>query len=513
MRAAAAETDSRPPSSIVEVDEKNEFAKLMEDAGVKHQVRLASGSRGRGLFPTGVTGWNNSSVLLSVPLDICIAAPFGDEDAIKAEFKDGSKDTLVILRRTWEARNNVKIPMAITKLLDSTVGDDRELAIVLWLVWATKAGGKIWKEYADWLPQPGNMPSLLLADEKELSQLQDDDLADAARTLQARIVKAYERLPAVNAAATEMAGAPVPDMTLEELAWGFALVASRAVASPVGDSDAVAAVLVPFFDMANHDDARLITALKSVRGTEDSEVSGGVRVKLEKALNQGVGGPRMVLETTRALKGADDEIVINYDSKADNRELMLRYGFSLRCNRNDRVPRPSVPDPAAKAKLDPSVLQVALEEKGVIAADTSMEDRTRLILVVGSACGGLGSMGTGQDGDDEQEEEAWELNEEDVAREAAAAGELRRAWCAALDAFETTLNEDVATLTAASAGNLPGATPNIVSALEYRVERKKVLNTAVTAMDAYLEWLEEDDEEEMMTMMTEEEEEEEMEAQ
>ena len=53
-------------------------------------------------------------------------------------------------------------------------------------------------------------------------------------------------------------------------------------------------VQVPFFDMANHDDSGRITALKSIRGTEDSDVNGGVRVMMERAINQGVGGPRMV---------------------------------------------------------------------------------------------------------------------------------------------------------------------------------------------------------------------------
>lgn len=214
-RAAAAETESPAPSTelppVDEVDEKNDFSKLMEKAGVKHQVRLASGQRGRGLFPTGLVGWSQSAVLLSVPLDVCIAAPFGDEDAIKTAFNaDRSKDTLVILRRAWEARNKVKLPTAITMLLESPSGDDRELAIALWLVWATKAGGEIWRSYAEWLPQPGNMPSLLLADDKELAQLQDERLAAEARVLQGRIAAAYDRLPAVSAAATEMAGAPVP---------------------------------------------------------------------------------------------------------------------------------------------------------------------------------------------------------------------------------------------------------------------------------------------------------------
>ena len=41
-----------PKSSTAEdVDEKNEFRSLMEKAGVKHQVRLASGARGRGAVP------------------------------------------------------------------------------------------------------------------------------------------------------------------------------------------------------------------------------------------------------------------------------------------------------------------------------------------------------------------------------------------------------------------------------------------------------------------------------
>lgn len=198
---------------MTEVDEKNEFARLMGEAGVKHQVRLASGARGRGLFPTGPTGWSQSDVLLSVPLDVCIATPFGDEDGIKAEFAfaaDGSKDTLTVLRRAWEARNGVKVPTAITNLLRSPSGDDRELAIVLWLVWATKSGGDLWRAYGEWLPQPESMPSLLLASEKELAQLQDEELASEARALQVRIAVAYDRLPAINAEAKEMKGAPVP---------------------------------------------------------------------------------------------------------------------------------------------------------------------------------------------------------------------------------------------------------------------------------------------------------------
>ena len=176
-----------PQSSTAEdVDEKNEFRSLMEKAGVRHQVRLASGARGRGLFPTGPVGWTESAVLLSVPLDVCICAPFGDEDAVANELglNDGYKDTCTILRRAWQRRNGAKVPEAIVSLLDSGSGDDRELGVALWVLWACENGGEVWEAYARWLPKPdGQMPSLLLANERELTQLQDPTLAGEARRL------------------------------------------------------------------------------------------------------------------------------------------------------------------------------------------------------------------------------------------------------------------------------------------------------------------------------------------
>ena len=133
------------PSTVENVDEKNEFKSLMEKAGVRHQVRLASGSRGRGLFPTGPVGWTDSAMLLSVPLDVCICAPFGDEDAVANELglNDGYKNTCTILRRAWQKRNGAKVPEAIVSLLDSDSGDDRELALALWVLWATEEGGEV----------------------------------------------------------------------------------------------------------------------------------------------------------------------------------------------------------------------------------------------------------------------------------------------------------------------------------------------------------------------------------
>jgi hypothetical protein len=52
-----------------------------------------------------------------------------------------------------------------------------------------------------------------------------------------------------------------------------------------------------------------------------------------------------------------------------------------------------------------------------------------------------------------------------------------------LDAFETTLGQDTATLTAARLGRLPRSTAIVVCALKYRVERKKMLAVTVEALD------------------------------
>ena len=116
------------------------------------------------------------------------------------------------------------------------------------------------------------MPSLLLANERELTQLQDPTLAGEARRLHDAMAAAHKKIAVANAEARSMNGRTVREFTLEELRWGFALVASRAVASPVGDGASAAAIMVPFFDMANHDDASAVSAIKSVRGTEDGDV-------------------------------------------------------------------------------------------------------------------------------------------------------------------------------------------------------------------------------------------------
>ena len=525
-----------PARTTTELDERDAFTRLMERAGVKHRVRLASGARGRGLFPSGPVGWGKSAVLLSVPLDVCIVAPFGEPelgppgvgDAVAEELgfiKESKKDTFGILRAAWERRAGVRLPEPIVSLMASDGdGSDRELAVALWVLFATRSGDRernVWRAYADWLPTAEQMPSLMLANDKELDQLQDAELKRDALALQraadalfldrASIVNRQSSFDDTSAEKNETLdekvdarlvlssepGEPELVVTAADARWAFALVASRAVASPVGDEGSAdfAAILTPFFDMANSDDASLVSASKSVRGTADADVDNAARVALERGLNQGVGGPRVVLETTRGLENQDAEILISYDPSARNAELMLRYGFVLRGNRNERLPGPkrsSFGDESTvekkKKTLESEILRFALEATGAMTDEISASERRRLFVAVASACGGFGNP--------DEDTGEWELDVDQVRAEIALADAFAEAWRGALDAFDTTLAQDEAALTAARAGSLPGATPRIVAAIEYRAERKRCLATGVRALRAYVEWLEADEEEE-----------------
>lgn len=499
-----------PIRTTIDVDENGTFRELMNKAGVKHQVRLATGERGRGLFPTGPTGWGKSSVLLSVPLDVCICAPFGDEAAsVEDELEFGTDsntaDIYAILRTAWEKRNGVTIPGDIKQLLNSKESSDRELAVALWVLFAVQAGDEknnVWRSYKEWLPAPNELPSLLLASKKELDQLQDSDLKKQAKGLVEAVDKFFEKAQRI---ADENPNETKDAYTYscDDLKWAFALVASRAVASPVGGTKPsdphpkFAAILTPFFDMANSDDLSLVSASKSVRGTESQDVENTVRIVLERGLNQGVGGPRVVLETTQGLGNEDAEILISYDQEAGNSELMLRYGFSLRGNRNERLgggdgsnenTSTEISENNKNQKCRPEVMRAALESLGVMSEAVEPTERRRLFVAVASACGGFGNPD--EDSDD------WELSVEEVEREISVAKNFRETWSSKLKSFETSLAQDEAVLQAAKSGSLPGATPRVVAAVEYRAERKRVLETAISALGTYVEWLEADEEEE-----------------
>jgi hypothetical protein len=133
-------------------------------------------------------------------------------------------------------------------------------------------------------------------------------------------------------------------------------------------------------------------------------------------------------------------------------------------------------------------MRAALESLGVMSEAVEPTERRRLFVAVASACGGFGNPD--EDSDD------WELSVEEVEREISVAKNFRETWSSKLKSFETSLAQDEAVLQAAKSGSLPGATPRVVAAVEYRAERKRVLETAISALGTYVEWLEADEEEE-----------------
>ena len=227
------------------------------------------------------------------------------------------------------------------------------------------------------------------------------------------------------------------------------------MASPVGDGGAAAAIMVPFFDMANHDDASLVSAIKSVGVPRTETWRTGCASRWRGRSTRASGDRAWCWRPREGCENADDEVVIQYDPAADNRELMLRYGFSLRGNRNEKLPRPDDGSPASTCALTPGALKLALEAKVLMRESTPPEERRRLISVVANACLGLGGP---------TEDDSWELDEDACAKEAMDAVALRMHWQQVLDAFETSAVEDESLLTAAKAG-VCGATANVVCAV------------------------------------------------
>ena len=169
----------------------------------------------------------------------------------------------------------------------------------------------------------------------------------------------------------------------------------------------------------------------------------------------------------------------------------MRYGFSLRGNRNECLPSPTTFPFATQTKkktLDAEILRFALEATGAATEETSAEERRRLFVAVASACGGFGNP--------DEDTGEWELDENQVRLELDLADAFAATWRGALERFDTDAARDEAMLAAARAGSLPGATPRVVAAIEYRAERKRCLETGVRALRAYVEWLQADEEEE-----------------
>jgi hypothetical protein len=459
-----------PPRRALATTEPEAFNEFIKSASIRSRVELGYGDNGRGLFTTGPAGWKEIELLLEVPLDVCIVAPVGDGDAASEDI------TARKIVESWE-RRNATVPEGIKNMMFSKSGEDRELGVALWLLFAVREGGKVWESYGKWLPKKRELPSLLLATSDELAMTQNEAIVRQAAFLKAEVRKIFDGL----------ASGLVPgSVTFEDLCWAFSIVKSRAIAAevganPGGNDDTAVAVLAPCVDMANHVDAAKVTALKKI-GASDG---GGLRGAYWRVITGGNiegGGGSCCLETNRPLAAKGEEITISYVPAADNLELMMSYGFALRGNRNDRINIPMTETTSSRLRL--GALRYALEDVGLMSAATAEEDIRRLIAIVGSAC--IIPPGANIVDDD------WELSAEDAERQVGNAQTIAEAWEDELDAFPTTLEADEELLES----NVKYDTAFGRAALLFRIERKRLLTAGIDAMYEYINWLYADSEEE-----------------
>ena len=466
--AHRASTPSRRPiapnRALYDADESAAFERFTRDASIRSRVRLGRGENGRGLFTTAPAGWKAVELLLEVPLDVCIVCPVGE-----ARGSASTDATARAVVASWE-RRNASVPEAIKDLMFEKDSDSRELACALWVLFATRAGGKVWESYAGWLPKTrgvDGLPSMLLATEEELEMMQSEGLLARARELRSLVRAAFDRVPFAH-------GIP-GKLTLEDLSWAFALVTSRAIACEVGrdpdggTDDTQVAVMAPGVDMANHVDVTNVTALKKI-GASDGGGLRGAYWRLATGGSVDGGGGACCLETNRPIKGADEEVTISYQPEASNEDLMTSYGFSLRGNRNDRLRVPQM------NRLRLGAFRQAIEDTGLLTSDTPEEDVRRFIAVVASACG----LSIGK----ELTQDDWELDADAAQREVDNAVALGQLWEAELTSYATSLEEDEEEL----ARGIKYPTAFGRAAVEYRAERKRLLQTGLSALNAYVDW-------------------------
>ena len=361
---------ARHPSPAEDVDEKKAFRSLMERAGVKHQVRLASGARPRAVRHRHRGLDRSDGPPLRAPRRVHLRALRRRRRRRRARrrrarTRAAASDTLRHPAQGVADRNGAKVPEAIVSLLDSGSGDDRELGVALWLLWASRTA----------IARCGKRTRVGCRPPRPNARAYCSPTNGSYRSSRTRRWLGRRGGCTGDGPTRRTAGSPgsTPPRAMNgrtgrappsrSCGGRFALVASRAVASPVGDGGAAAAIMVPFFDMANHDDAYGVgdQVGEGHRGRRRGERA---RVAVERAINQGVGGPRVVLETTRGLQNADDEVVIQYDPTADNRELMPATGSPFRGTETRSLPRPNDGSPASTCALTPGAEAARWRRRG-----------------------------------------------------------------------------------------------------------------------------------------------------
>ncbi|KAK9106405.1 hypothetical protein Syun_022416 [Stephania yunnanensis] len=127
---------------------------------------------------------------------------------------------------------------------------DWDLRLACLLLFSFDVEGNFWKLYGDFLPDKEDCPSLLLATEEELLELQDENLASIMRIQQRRALEFWEK--------NWHSAAPLKIMRLardsDRFMWAVSIAQSRRINWQVRIGALVqdANMLIPYADMLNH---------------------------------------------------------------------------------------------------------------------------------------------------------------------------------------------------------------------------------------------------------------------
>ncbi|KAI5595458.1 hypothetical protein BDE02_03G140000 [Populus trichocarpa] len=321
---------------------------------------------------------------------------------------------------------------------------DWDLRLACLLLFAFDCEDNFWQLYSDFLPSADECPSLLLATEEDLLELQDENLASTMRKQQLRALEFWEK--------NWHSGAPLKIKRLardpEKFIWAVSMAQSRCINMQirVGALTQDTNMLIPYADMLNH--------------SFEPNCFFHWRFKdrmLEVMINAG----------QQIRKG--EEMTVNYMSGQKNDMFMQRYGFSSPVNPWDVIRFSG----NARIHLDSflSVFNISgLPEE--YCHNTGLLSKEGDAFVDGAVIAAARTLPTWSDGDLPPV----------PSIERKAVKELQEECQKMLAKFPTTSKKDLKIL-----DSMPEATRTLEAAIKYRLHRKLLIEKVVQALEMYQE--------------------------
>jgi hypothetical protein len=492
---SSSSSSSSTSSTSSEEEEEEEFEELLKKCSVRSQVKLDRRNGLRGLFATGAVGWKEPSLLLEVPIDICICSPIGESTG-EGVLESNDKTAMRIVE-SFEKRNKRKLPKFIKKLVQAKTSERREVGLALWVLWAVENGGDVWETYKKWLPKRFDMPSLLLATDAELdicSNAFDFELKSDAAAIKKKISEMFVKYE-VQYKDEDDVGLK-DSITVDDLFYAFSLVRSRAIAAEVGQTpdsnvdNTRVAVLAPILDMANHASNAQVNALKKI-GASDG---GGMQGSLFRLVHGGSvdgGGGSVILETRRKVS-QDEEITISYGPQLSNKELMRAYGFTLLANKFDRLSIGNDRDENETNKLNAKAMRLMCEECEIVFKGIDAQSLSRVDAAIRSA-----SLDENYYDDNENENDDDEtIIEIDIASELLRGEQILQLWSGQLNSIldtlsETDLEDELQSKIENADKNLQLRKSTAFEGASYRYMQSHIrfLSKAIDVLENYVLWL------------------------